>query len=65
VTIHKVNHRFELHCDMCGYEVEEYFDTLQEVLDFQKEAGWRVEKRKEDEWLNICDDCWCGGHLVE
>jgi hypothetical protein len=50
---------FNLICDSCGDDCEEFFDTFQEVVEFkrEKENGWRSVKDKDGYWQDICPAC--------
>jgi hypothetical protein len=58
-------HEFTLICDECGTETDEVFDSFTDVVDFKKnkENGWH-SVNEDDEWEDLCPDCWNRIHNV-
>jgi hypothetical protein len=50
---------FALHCDNCGDECEEVFETFQDAVSYKKDRdnGWRTIKDKNDDWCDLCPAC--------
>ena len=54
-----IDHDYSLLCDECGEEADEAFESFSEAVEFRKnkENGWHSVKY-EDEWEDLCPDCW-------